>query len=54
MKKRRLGVSIVIAFLVIVAGVGCYFWYMNSRPRIKQGGVLVHEHNCIYTDEQKC
>ena len=54
MKKMKLYICVLAIMILAAACIGCYYWYVDLHPRTRQGGILVHEHNGVYPDEQKC
>ncbi len=54
MKKMKLCLCVLAVVVLIAAGIGCYYWYVETHPQVNQGGILVHEHNSLHPNEQKC
>lgn len=54
MKRMKLCLCVLAALLLIAAGIGCYYWYVETHPNKDQGGILVYEHHVVHPDGQKC
>lgn len=54
MKKMKLCICVLAVVVLFAACVGCYYWYVETHPQARQGGILVYEHHTVHPNEQKC